>query len=63
MYLRDVIARISDHPANRIDELLPDQWKLSHLPTAADLPPAAAAPDAPANASPPASAADAAQPA
>jgi len=27
-YLRDVIARISDHPANRLEELLPDHWKL-----------------------------------
>lgn len=35
-YLRDVIARLSDHPANRIDELLPDQWKLAHLPPRAD---------------------------
>ncbi|MBN1553392.1 MAG: IS66 family transposase, partial [Phycisphaerae bacterium] len=26
-YLRDVIARISDHPANQIETLLPDQWK------------------------------------
>jgi transposase len=25
-YLRDVIARISDHPAARVDELLPDRW-------------------------------------
>jgi hypothetical protein len=28
-YLRDVIARISDHPSNRLDELLPDHWKLA----------------------------------
>ena len=28
-YLRDVIARISDHPSNRLDELLPDRWKLA----------------------------------
>lgn len=28
-FLRDVIARISDHPSNRIDELLPDHWKLA----------------------------------
>jgi transposase len=26
-YLRDVFARISAHPANRINELLPDKWK------------------------------------
>jgi transposase len=26
-YLTDVIARIADHPAHRIDELLPWNWK------------------------------------
>jgi len=26
-YLRDVIGRISDHPARRIADLLPDRWK------------------------------------
>jgi transposase len=26
-YLRDVLLRVSKHPAARIDELLPDQWK------------------------------------
>lgn len=26
-YLRDVLLRISTHPANRIDDLLPDCWK------------------------------------
>jgi len=26
-YLKDVIERISDHPANQIHKLLPDQWK------------------------------------
>jgi len=25
-YLRDVIARISDHPANQFHQLLPDNW-------------------------------------
>lgn len=26
-YLRDVLLRISNHPANRIDDLLPNRWK------------------------------------
>jgi hypothetical protein len=26
-YLRDVLDRISAHPAKRIDELLPDRWQ------------------------------------
>jgi hypothetical protein len=26
-YLRDVLARISTHPAKRLDELLPDRWE------------------------------------
>ena len=26
-YLRDVLDRISTHPARRIDELLPDHWQ------------------------------------
>jgi transposase len=30
-YLRDVIARISDHPSSRMAELLPDHWKLAAL--------------------------------
>jgi transposase len=26
-YLRDVLERISTHPARRIEELLPDRWQ------------------------------------
>ncbi len=26
-YLADVLMRIQDHPASRIDELLPHRWK------------------------------------
>jgi transposase len=26
-YLEDVLMRVQTHPAARIDELLPDQWK------------------------------------
>jgi transposase len=26
-YLRDVLTRIPDHPINRIDQLLPWNWK------------------------------------
>jgi hypothetical protein len=26
-YLRDVLDRISTHPAKRLDELLPDRWQ------------------------------------
>ncbi|MGC9973440.1 MAG: transposase domain-containing protein [Bryobacteraceae bacterium] len=26
-YLRDVFERISAHPKNRLEELLPDQWQ------------------------------------
>ena len=28
IYLRDVLSRISTHPINRINELLPQNWKL-----------------------------------
>jgi len=31
-YLRDIFDRISAHPASRLAELLPDQWKATHLP-------------------------------
>lgn len=30
VYLRDVIARISDHPMSELPELLPDRWKAAH---------------------------------
>jgi transposase len=33
LYLRDVLERISTHPASRIDELTPPQWKVLFLPT------------------------------
>jgi transposase len=29
-YLRDVLDRISTHPARRIEELLPDHWQALH---------------------------------
>jgi hypothetical protein len=32
LYLRDVLERINTHPANRIDELTPPQWKELFLP-------------------------------
>ena len=38
-YLRDVLARIPQQPADKLDELLPDQWKAeqsqkqNHIPT------------------------------
>jgi transposase len=31
-YLRDVLLRISTHPADRIDELLPDRWNPAESP-------------------------------
>jgi len=31
-YLRDVLERVSTHPASRIAELLPDVWKASRSP-------------------------------
>jgi transposase len=32
VYLRDVLERVNTHPANRIDELTPPQWKELFLP-------------------------------
>jgi transposase len=31
VYLRDVFTRVSSHPANRLAELLPDQWKAARV--------------------------------
>jgi len=28
-YLRDIFQRISTHPQNSLDDLLPDKWKLA----------------------------------
>lgn len=41
-YLRDVLARISDHPSNKLRELLPDQWKLAQAAKQPDATPPAA---------------------
>ena len=30
-YLRDLFARLSDHPQGRLAELLPDQWQVAHV--------------------------------
>lgn len=37
-YLRDVLSRISDHPSNKLHELLPDHWKLAQAAKQADAP-------------------------
>jgi transposase len=34
-WLADVLRRIADHPASRLHELLPWQWKQSQIPAAA----------------------------
>ena len=36
-YFRDVLARVSTHPANKIDELLPGEWKNLNAEADADL--------------------------
>jgi transposase len=36
-YFRDVLARVSTHPADRIDELLPSEWKKLNVAADADL--------------------------
>jgi len=35
-YLRDVIDRVSTHPASRVDELTPRGWKALHPQRSAD---------------------------
>lgn len=34
-WLANVLARIADHPASRLDELLPRKWKRSRMPATA----------------------------
>ena len=29
-YLQDIFDRMLDHPARRLEELLPDRWKEAH---------------------------------
>jgi transposase len=41
-YLRDILTRIPTHPANRIDELIPREWKKRFAPSALPGTPAAA---------------------
>ena len=36
-YFRDVLARVSTHPADKIDELLPGEWKKLNAEADADL--------------------------
>jgi len=36
-YFRDVLARVSTHPADKIDELLPGEWKKLNAETDADI--------------------------
>jgi len=36
-YFRDVLSRVSTHPADRIDELLPSEWKKLNADSGADL--------------------------
>ena len=52
-YLRDILARIADHPITRLSELLPDRWAAARLLAAPAEAQAAAAVDADAVASAP----------